>query len=109
MDRGRNACAAAHPEEPPAEREAAAPSCAAQADGVASGPVGELAREARAGEPARPGHEAVGRSPAEFRARATRWRPPPAVPCGDDECARVNRAEPGPPFRPPLEGECFKI
>lgn len=39
-------------DEPPAEREAAAPSCAAQADGVASGPVGELAREAgrRAGK-----------------------------------------------------------
>ena len=59
-------------------------------------------RARRAREPARPGHEAVGRSSAEFRARATLWRPPPAVPRGDDQRAMANRAEPGPPFRPLL-------
>ena len=59
-------------------------------------------RARRAREPARPGHEAVGRSSAEFRARTTLWRPPPAVPRGDDQRAMANRAEPGPPFRPLL-------
>ena len=48
MDRRRSACEAAHPKRPAAEREAAAPSWAARADGVARGPVGEPAREAGA-------------------------------------------------------------